>query len=166
MKKYVFIVVIVLQLLSFEVFAGETSLTGYATYWDGTGRLGESISGIGGGVRYRQKMLGLFSWDIRGGYVNFDDIDTSIIPIEGAIVVGIPFLIEPYVGIGGGYYIVDSDKNLYDDAPGVFGVAGLQLNLFVIGAMAEIRYNRVDMSANNEDLLDGLSVNAGIVIKW
>ncbi len=166
MKKYTIAVFVILQMLAVTVLAGETSLTGYATYWDGTTRFGKSVDGIGGGIKLRQKMLGVLSWDVRAGYVNFDDIDTKVIPIEGAIVVGIPFLIEPYAGIGGGYYIVDSDRSLYDDAPGVFGVAGLQLNLFVVGVMAEVRYNRVDMTANDESLLDGLSANAGIVFKW
>ena len=45
-------------------------------------------------------------------------------------------------------------------------VLGVQFNLFVVGAMAEVRYNKADVSLNEEYLMDGLSANVGIMIKW
>ncbi len=145
--------------------AGETSLTGFLTYWDGVDSSGGSVYGSGGGIKLRKKLLGVFAGDIRSSYVRFSDIDTSVIPLEATIMVGIPFLLEPYLGVGGGYYIVDSDLK-YENGMGVFGVAGVQFNLFVVGAMAEVRYNKIDMSLNDENLMDGLSANVGLMIKW
>jgi len=135
-------------------YGGETSLAGYATYWDG------SVEGLGGGVKVRQKFLGFFAADIRASYVDFSDWDTSVIPLEATLMVGIPFFIEPYAGLGAGYYIVDSDRSI-DDGAGVYGVLGVQLNLWVVGAFAEVRYNETE-----EVLMDGMSGNLGLMVKW
>ena len=135
-------------------YGGETSLAGYATYWDG------SVEGLGGGVKVRQKFLGFFAADIRASYVDFSDWDTSVIPLEATLMVGIPFFIEPYAGLGAGYYFVDSDRSI-DDGAGVYGVLGLQLNLWVVGAFAEVRYNETE-----EVLMDGMSGNLGLMVKW
>jgi hypothetical protein len=137
-------------------FGGETSLAAYATYWEG------NDEGIGGGLKLRQKFLGFFSADIRAGYVDFDDVDTSVVPLEATLMAGIPFVLEPYVGIGAGYYIVDSDRDWLDsDIAGYYGLAGLQLNMFVVGLMGEIRYNDAEGS-----YFDGPSVNLGLMVKW
>ncbi len=148
-----------------EARAGETSLAGYLTYWDGTDTRGKGIGGTGGGIKLRKHLLGIFSADIRGGYIDFDDIDTTVIPVEATIMVGIPLLLEPYVGVGAGYYAIDSDLK-YDNGFGTYGLIGVQFNLFVVGAMAEVRYNTTNISLNNEDLMDGLSANVGLMLKW
>jgi len=135
-------------------YGGETSLAGYATYWDG------SVEGLGGGVKVRKKFLGFFAADVRASYIDFSDLDTSVIPLEATLMVGIPFVIEPYAGLGAGYYLVDSDRPI-DDGAGVYGVLGLQLNLWVVGAFAEVRYNETE-----EDLMDGMSGNLGLMVKW
>ena len=154
--KILFAVVAVLALVGTNKFAygGETSLAGYATYWDG------SVEGLGGGIKVRQKFLGFLAADVRASYVDFSDLDTSVIPLEATLMVGIPFFIEPYAGLGVGYYFVDSDQAI-DDGAGVYGVLGLQLNLWVVGAFAEVRYNETE-----EDLMDGMSGNLGLMVKW
>ena len=145
--------------------AGETSLAGFLTYWDGTDSSGQSIDGTGGGVKLRKKLLGVLAGDVRASYVRFSDAETSVMPLEAAIMVGIPFILEPYAGVGVGYYFVDSDLK-YDSGAGGFGVLGVQFNMFVVGAMAEVRYNKVDVSLGDEYLLDGLSANVGLSFKW
>ena len=136
-------------------YGGETSLAGYLTYWDG------SVDGVGGGIKVRQKFLAFFSADVRAGYVDFSDADTSVVPVEATLMVGIPFFIEPYAGLGASYYFVDSDIPGVDNATGVYGVVGLQLNLWVVGALAELRWNETE-----EDLMDGMSANLGLMVKW
>jgi hypothetical protein len=165
MKWIIVVAVILLMGFGSVVSAGETSLAGYATYWNGTSDSGDNVDGFGGGIKLRKKLLSFFAADIRGGYVNFSDLDTAVVPVEATIMVGIPFLLEPYAGIGAGYYIVDSDSD-YENGIGTFGVVGVQFNLFVVGAMAELRYNKVDVSLNDENLMDGLSANVGLMIKW
>lgn len=135
--------------------AGETSLAGYASYWDG------SVDGWGAGLKVRKKFLGFLSADVRASYVDFTDADTSVIPLEATAMVGFPFFLEPYAGIGASYYLVDSDNSEFDDGAGVYGVLGLQLNVFVVGALAELRYNETE-----NDLTDGLSANVGLMVKW
>ena len=140
-------------------YAGETSLAGFATYWDDSENGGNE--GVGGGVKIRQKFLGFFSADVRASYIDFTDINTTVVPLEATIMVGIPFVVEPYAGLGASYYFFDSDISTIEDGAGVYGVLGLQLNLWVVGAMAELRYTEAE-----EDLMDGMSVNLGLMIKW
>ena len=136
-------------------YAGETSVAGYLTYWDGT------VDGYGGGVKLRKKFLGFMSADVRASYVDLSDIETSVVPLEATLMVGIPFVLEPYAGVGASYYIYDTDIPGLDNGTGVYGVLGVQFNLFVVGAMAELRYNEAEA-----DVLDGMSANLGLLIKW
>jgi len=162
MKKQIIIgSIITLMCIGMQTasFAGETSLAGYATYLDGGENGGND--GVGFGVKVRQKFLGFFSADIRGGYMDFNDLDSSVIPIEGTVMIGIPFIIEPYAGLGAGYYFVDTDIPSYEDGSGVYALLGAQLNLWVVGAFAEIRYTEAEL-----DLMDGVSVNLGLMVKW
>jgi len=135
--------------------AGETSLAGYATYWDG------DTEGWGAGVKVRKKFLAFFSADVRASYVDFDNLDTSVIPLEATAMLSFPFVLEPYAGLGASYYLVDSDVSGLDNGVGTYGVLGLQLNLVVVGALAEVRYNETE-----NDLTDGVSANVGLMVKW
>ena len=157
MKKHVTIIALAalaLTGMNEMAYGGETSVAGYLTYWDG------SVDGVGGGVKLRKKFLAFFSADVRASYVDFSNADTSVIPVEATLMVGIPFLVEPYAGVGASYYFVDSDIGI-DNATGVYGVIGLQLNLWVVGALAELRWNETE-----EDLMDGMSANLGLMVKW
>ena len=68
------------------VQGGETSLAGYLTYWDA------DTEGYGGGVKLRRSFLAFLSADIRGGYVDFTDADTSIIPVEATAIGNVPVI--------------------------------------------------------------------------
>ena len=143
-------------------FAGETSLAAFATYWDGNmAGSSDNVDGVGGGVKLRQKFLGFFSADLRASYIDFSDIDTKAYPLEATVMVGIPFFIEPYAGIGASYYFYDSDLSWIEDGAGVYALLGAQLNLWVVGAFAELRWNETD-----GDLMDGASGNLGLMVKW
>ncbi|RKX44975.1 MAG: hypothetical protein DRP64_05490 [Verrucomicrobia bacterium] len=162
MKKHVTMIAmaaLVLAGMNEIAYGGETSLAGYLTYWDGGENGGNE--GVGGGLKLRQKFLGFLSADIRASYVDFSDLNTSVIPVEATLMVGIPFFIEPYAGLGASYYFFDSDLPWIDDGAGVYGVLGLQLNLWVVGAVAELRWNEAE-----EPLMDGMSANLGLMVKW
>jgi opacity protein-like surface antigen len=141
------------------VRAGDTSLTGYATYWEG-----QDDSGVGGGLRLKRTFLGFGAAELRGGYVRFDNgnesSEPSVIPLEVAANVRLPFFISPYLGVGAGYYFT-SDVPDINDGAGYFVQAGVEFTLFVVGAMAEVRWQEID-----GDYLDGMSANLGILIKW
>ncbi len=162
MKKQVLMVAVAALAvvgINAKSYAGETSLAAFGTYLDGSENGG--YDGVGGGVKLRQKFLGFFSADIRGSYLEFSDLNTSVIPVEGTLMVGIPFFIEPYAGLGAGYYFVDGDNPLFEDDYGVYGVLGAQLNLWVVGAFAEVRYTEAELN-----LMDGVSANLGLMVKW
>lgn len=136
--------------------AGKTSLAAYATYWDGS-----DDEGLGAGIKVQKKFLAFFAADVRASYVDFSDMDTSVIPLEATATIGLPGLFEPYVGLGASYYLVDSDNPSYDDGVGGYGVLGLQINAVVVGGFAEVRYNETE-----NDLTDGVSANIGLMVKW
>ena len=162
-KQLIAITVTAFSLLGMceKTHAGETSLAAYATYWDGEEN--GNHDGSGGGLKLRQKILGFLAADVRTGYLDFSDQDqdTSVIPLEVTLMVGIPLMLEPYAGVGASYYLVDSDLPETKDGNGFFGLLGLQFNLFVVGAVAEVRYTDADI-----DLMDGVSGNLGLMIKW
>jgi hypothetical protein len=158
MKKQVTMMVMAALVLvgtSEVAYGGETSLAGYLTYWDG------SVDGVGGGIKLRKKFLAFLSADVRASYVDFSNLNTSVVPLEATLMVGFPFFIEPYAGLGASYYIFDTDLPGIDDGVGGYGVLGLQFNLWVVGAMAELRWNEAE-----EDLMDGMSANLGLMVKW
>ena len=135
---------------------GETSLAAYATYWDA------ETEGYGGGVKLRKSFLAFLSADIRGGYLDFSDADTTIIPVEATAIVQIPFMLEPYAGVGAGYYFVDTEGAAPDDdVAGYYGLIGIQFSLFKLGALAELRYNDTE-----ESYFEGMSANLGVLLKW
>jgi len=157
MKKQVMMIAmaaLVLAGMNEVAYAGETSVAGYLTYWDG------SVDGWGGGVKLRKKFLAFLSADVRASYVDFSDLNTSVVPLEATLMVGFPFFIEPYAGLGASYYIFDSDLPI-DNSAGGYGVLGVQFNLWVVGAMAELRWNEAE-----ENLMDGMSANLGLMVKW
>jgi len=162
MKKQIGIAILLLLGLSAGTFAGETSLAGFATYWNGSlPNTDDTIDGVGGGVKLRQTFLGFFSADVRASYIDFTDVNTTVIPLEATVMVGIPFFIEPYAGLGVSYFFFDTDQSWIDNGAGVYGVLGAQLNLWVVGAFAEVRYNE-----SEGDLMDGISANLGLMVKW
>ena len=135
----------------------ETSLAGYATYWNAD-RAGD---GVGVGLRLQKVLVGMLAADASGGYVDFTNSDTQIIPLEASLKLSLPLFISPYAGVGAGYYVVDSDIPGYDDSAGYFGTLGLEFKILAVGAFAEVRY--VDIE---ERFLDGTSANIGLLVKW
>lgn len=133
---------------------GSNGVTLYGTYWDGEN------AGYGAGLKYSKSLIDIVSVDGRAGYLAFDDaVDTTMIPLEIAFNIGFPGPVTPYAGVGIGYYLIDNPQA--DDAAGYFGQVGLELTLFKIGVMAELRYMDLE-----EDYFDDLSLNAGIVLKF
>ncbi|MDZ8119550.1 hypothetical protein [Pontiella agarivorans] len=133
----------------------DTSLSAYGTYWEA------DSSGQGAGLRLKKTFLGFGAVEARGGYVNFDDIETDMIPLDASINVRLPFMISPYAGVGAGYYFMDSDAGGMDDTSGVFAQIGVEATFLWIGALAEVRYYDLE-----ENYFDGPSYNIGLLLKW
>ena len=133
----------------------DTSVTAYATYWDG------DDSGRGAGLRLRKTVLAFAAVEGRAGYAEFTDSDTKVYPLEASIIGRLPFMISPYAGVGLGYYPVDSKIAGLDNCSGGFVQLGVEATFVWVGAMAEIRY--YDME---EDYFDGTSACVGLLLKW
>ncbi|QBG47898.1 hypothetical protein EGM51_11010 [Verrucomicrobia bacterium S94] len=142
-------------LLTAGYVLADTSLSAYGTYWEA------DSSGLGAGLRLKKTILGFGAVEARGGYVNFDNIETDMIPLDASINVRLPFMISPYAGVGAGYYFLDSDSGGIDDTSGVFAQIGVEATLIWFGALAEIRYYDL-----NENYFDGPTYNVGLLLKW
>ena len=147
-----------LALVTIGLIAGttqaDTSLTAYGTYWEGDTDIGK-----GAGLRLKKTFLGFGAIEGRGGYVEFSDTNTEVIPLDLSLNVRLPFLISPYAGIGAGYYLIDSAVS--GDVTGYFGQIGVEATFIWIGAMAELRFHDIEGS-----YLDGTSFNLGVLVKW
>jgi hypothetical protein len=134
----------------------DTSLTAYGTYWEG-----DDI-GKGAGLRLKKTILGFGAIEGRGGYVEFSDTNTDVVPLDVSLNLRLPFMISPYAGVGAGYYLIDSnDLSGVDDESGYFAQLGIEATFIWIGAMAEIRWHDIEGG-----YLDGHSVNVGLLVKW
>ncbi len=133
----------------------DTSLTAFGTYWSA------DDPGTGGGLRIKQTFLGFGAVEVRGGYVNFDELNMGYVPLDAALNLRLPFMISPYAGIGAEYIYADTDDSAIKDVSGYFGQVGVEATFLWVGIMAEIRYHEIEAS-----FLDGVSVSAGVLIKW
>lgn len=154
MRKLTIVSLVIAALTALAAHA-DHSLTAYGTYWDA------DDSGKGAGLRYKKTFLGFGALDGRAGYVNFDSIKTDMIPLELSINARLPFIISPYIGVGGGYYLLDSNLGSIDNSGGYFAQLGVEATLLWFGVMAELRYHDLE-----ENYFDGTSVNVGLLIKW
>ncbi len=154
MKKVVFGALAALALGTLNTYAlGKTTLTAYGTYWD------QDQTAYGAGLRASKSLLDMVYVDGRAGYLETDTPEMEMIPLETSLNVGLPGIFTPYIGVGAGYYILNSD--VHDDVSGYFGQVGCELTLTKIGALAELRY--LDLEGR---YFDGVSVNVGLFWKF
>ena len=136
----------------------------------------------GYGVRLGWNVIEHLGLEARASYYESkdDDIETTLLPLEAALVLRLPFHrhFVPYVGGGAGYYFKDAeyedDTDTWEsseEVAGYFGVAGLNLYLGAFSLFAEAKYNLVgtddDLEWRGDDVeaknsLDGFSFSAGL----
>ena len=135
--------------------SAQAGFSAYGSYWN------SDQEGFGAGVKYEKRFLADFvAADVSAGYIDFSSEDTQVIPLETSLTLRIPFFIEPYAGLGVGYYPIESDND-YQSSTGYFGVVGIQATILGIGALAEYRY----LDAK-EEFLDGNTFNLGLTISF
>ena len=136
----------------------------------------------GYGVRLGWNVIEHLGLEARASYYKSknDEIETTVLPLEAALVLRLPFhrRFVPYVGGGAGYYFKDAayedDTDTWEsseEVAGYFGMAGLNFYLGAFSLFAEAKYNLVgtdddlhwrgdDVEARNS--LDGFSFSAGL----
>jgi Outer membrane protein beta-barrel domain len=132
--------------------------------------------GAGGKIKLNiSEVIGL---DVTGSYLEFDDSDVEMIPVEGTVLLQIPLgdTLKLYGGGGVGYYFFDSDTAELDDAVGYYPIAGLEITLGDIKLFGEVRwlFLSADVDEAGDELeglvdgdeadVDGLGVNIGLSI--
>lgn len=149
-------------------------------------------TGVGGGVKIGIEMVERVQLDLRYSAVNnlidSDVADLDVQPLEFGLLYAIPAgdTFEPYIGVGGGYYLMDGDVRGYDvdvdDEFGFYISTGLDIVLSRSKAQygqtttklfVEAMYRIVDagdmkVSGGNLDDADlsGLGAQAGLLIGW
>ncbi len=161
----------------------------YGSYWNSK----DYSDTLGGGLKLKLDMAPTFSMELRGSYLPEFAKDQADLDV-GAIEAGLTFnlilneYITPYIGGGAGYYVFDVKSKLdeevefkVDNKVGFYGVAGLELALSkrvaffgeakytIVEAELEAAWENLDNVIKDTDKgkdLNGMGVNAGIVMKW
>lgn len=166
--KQVMMMCVLVAVLSCPAWAGlESSI--YASYLD------SKDVGTGWGLGLKTE-LNLWKWlgiDTRISYVDFDAGGVYMVPLEAALVLNIPIAdqrINPYGGIGVGYYIMNASNVGLDDEVGYFPLLGIKLGAKSVSFMGEVRWLGLESSykngSDNTVNVDSIGANLGVVFRW
>jgi outer membrane protein W len=157
--------------------ASASDFTVFGSYWNTK----DADKALGAGAKLRFGYV-----ELRGTYYSDVTADTSpesrdfeikAIPLEAGLVYKIPTgaAFSPYIGAGGGYYFLDTNRGQIDDEAGWYAVAGGDFGRTSSGLAfnAEVMYRNMEATirdrANGTDIeskvpfdLSGLTVNAGL----
>jgi opacity protein-like surface antigen len=134
--------------------------------------------GYGGGVKLELNPIDMISIDARASWIQFDDTDIDMVPLEAAGLLNFPMFWEhivPYVGAGVGYYMFDGSGADLDDEVGFFPLAGLEIGLHSVSVLAEARWLllETDVAGAKNELrnlteadVDGFGVNLGLLFRF
>ncbi len=160
----------------------------FGSYWSAA----DGDDGVGGGVKVGIEMVERVQLDLRYSAVNnlidTDLADLDVQPLEFGLLYSIPAgeNMEPYIGVGGGYYLMDGDVKGYDadvdDEFGFYLSAGLEVilsrskaqygqtttKLFLEAMYRFVDVNDMKVSGSGLDDADlsGLGAQAGLLIGW
>ncbi len=134
--------------------------------------------GFGGGVKLELNPLDRISVDARVSYIDFDDTEVEVVPLEAAGLLNFPMLgerIVPYAGAGVGYYYFDGNGAGIDDNVGFFPLVGMEVGLQRISILAEARwlFLQTDVDTAKAELanitkanMDSLGINIGALYRF
>jgi hypothetical protein len=164
---------------AFPAMALDFSVGPIGSYYDAD----EAGDAWGGGALARIGILDWLAVDARASYLDLNDSDFSMIPLEAALTFRLPLLdqrLVPYGGAGVGYYLYEEDSDLVeiDDDVGFFPVVGLEFrfgsrNQWALFGEARWLFLSTDTDAAEDELLnlddddiDGLGVNVGLLYRF
>jgi hypothetical protein len=195
MKK-IFLAVLAVGLLLPAFGAQASGLAVFGSYWD-TDALGDTA---GAGVKLSLPMGQTFNFDLRGTYYEpfdkealrdelddvFDDevdreifdSEVDIIPLEAGFSFNLgQGAVQPTLGAGVSYFMLDHDRFEIDDEVGWYGSVGLNFaNEGSVGFFLEGLYRTAEgeVTEDEDDVdfdrvtidLDGFAANAGVVFRF
>ena len=148
----------------------------FGSYWDSD----EADSAMGVGALVGFEFADFMTLEFRGTY--FEDFtadefastfDMSVIPLDAGLRFDIlkDKRVNPYLGIGGTYYLLDTDLGEVDDEFGYYGLVGLDFGFdtfrFFVEAMYRQAEGTVESGGTDADVdFTGVTGNAGIAWRW
>jgi hypothetical protein len=160
----------------FSVPASAGSFGVYGSYWDSD----QADKSEGGGVRVGFNFVKFLELDFHGTY--YSSFSTSVLgqivevkakPVDGGLRINLlpGGSVNPYVGAGVTYYILDTDRGEIDNQTGIYGQAGLEFGgdgtRFFVEALWRKMDTTVTLSAFDRDTrFDGIAANAGFAWRW
>jgi hypothetical protein len=151
----------------------------FGSYWDTK----DADQTYGAGAKLRLGFLELRATYYADVTADVDpeelDLEISAIPLEAGIT--LKFLkqaaISPYVGAGGGYYMLDTNAGDLDDEVGYYLLGGFDIGQGIVAFNVEGVYRYFEATIDEgedfpeleEDVnldLGGLSINAGVVFRF
>lgn len=155
--------------LLLAVPAPAAELAGFGAYWSTS----DAEDALGVGARLRAGYFELRATYFSDVTADTDpepaDFEVSAVPLEAGLAYRFPVrggtIVNPYVGAGLGYYLLDTSFGDIDDESGWYAVAGADFGGLAqgLGFLAEGMYRNVETSTFD---LSGFAVNAGIVWRF
>ena len=115
--------------------------------------------GFGFGIRQKIKLAPIISLDTRASYINFNDSDLKVFPLEATGLVSLGLF---YGGLGVGYYIFDvgGDEFSIDNNFGWYLVGGVEIGAGPVGVFGEIKWT--SLSADFSDVKPNLDIPSSL----
>ena len=145
----------------------DLSLQGYASFLNSE----DADTAVGGGAKLKLDVIEYFAADVRASYLKYDEGDLEIVPLEGTVMIQLPLLsktVNPYAGVGVGYYMFQSGDVRLEDSVGVAPLLGCEVRLGKekhFGLFGEVRWLFLDPdfedTSGSADL-SGVGVNLGV----
>jgi len=177
-----------MALMAGSVASADNEWGVFGSYWAPS----DGDDGFGGGVKIGVEMVDRVQLDVRYSVINNvidgDAVSLDVQPLEFGLSMSVPTSsgIEPYFGVGLGYYFMDGDVKGFDanvdDEWGFYTSAGIEWILSRSGAsygetttklFVEAMYRIVDaddMKVSGGQLesadINGFGVQAGLLIGW
>ena len=163
-------------LLAGTVSAQAGSFGVFGSYWESD----EADSAAGVGALFGFEFAKAMTLEFRGTY--FEDFtadefasefDITVLPFDWGL--RFDFMkdrkVNPYIGVGGTYYFLESDLGEVDDELGFYGQLGLDFGFENFRFFIEGMYRQAEGTINNQGVdadidFTGITANAGIAWKW
>ena len=152
--KRLSLLVVAVVVLAMSAAPRADALGLFGSWWDSD----SFESGFGVGAKHRIKFT-VLAVDLRGSWIGFDGVNVVPLEVTGLLDLGIV-----YGGVGAGYYIFISG---YTSELGFYGMGGVAVSIFGIGAFGELKYTWVEPKL--EDVTfdsEGPGVNIGVLLGW
>lgn len=171
-------VLAILALCAAPALAGGLAIT--ASYWD-PDDVDDDV-----GLGFKLEFAADARWDVefRGAY--FEELESEpggafsleAVPLDAGIAINFNRYgnANPFLGVGGSYYLLDTDRGLIDDEFGWYAVAGLEVGVHERWAILfEALYRDVQAEVEGNDLgditsipldLGGGAANLGLMLRW